>query len=306
MSSPSPSGFLVLDKPPGITSRDAVDHAQKWFPKARLGHAGTLDPAATGVLVIGVGPTATRLIEYIQQQEKVYQSTFALGAISTTDDGDGTLTPLDVAAPPPRSEVETSLQRFVGTIHQTPPAFSAALVQGQRAYTRARRGEDVTLSARPVTVHRLDLLRYEYPELDVEITCGKGTYIRSIARDLGAAVKTGAYVACLRRTRIGRFTVDQAVPWDADTEAAWTALHPLLAGLPTFPRVEVTQDELARLRQGQWLRGERPSLPAAGELALLAEETLVGLGTYDAAKVFCDQLKCSACRVGPEDETHRS
>jgi len=277
------SGFLVLDKPSGITSRDAVDHAQHWFPKVRLGHAGTLDPAATGVLVLGVGPAATRLIEYVQQQEKVYRSTFVLGATSTTDDGDGNVTPQPLAIPPDQVAVETALRQFVGRFSQTPPAYSAALVQGQRAYSKARRGEEVVLAPRPVEVYRIDLLRYDYPQLDVEILCGKGTYIRSIARDLGAALQTGGYVSQLRRTRVGGFTMELVVPWDAASDEALARVQPLLSAVAGLPRVIATGEEVARLRLGQWLRGER-SIENTGHVAILCGGALVGIGAYDPAQ----------------------
>jgi tRNA pseudouridine55 synthase len=277
------AAFLILDKPSGITSRDAVDHAQRWFPKAKLGHAGTLDPLATGVLVLGIGGTATRLIEYIQQQEKMYRSTFILGATSTTDDADGIVTAGEVPSVPDDDAVHSALQQFVGTISQTPPAYSAARVQGQRAYTKARRGEVIHLAPRPVLVHQIDLLRYEYPEIDVELRCGKGTYIRSIARDLGIVLKTGGYVGRLRRTRIGAFRVEDAVAWDASPTDAQAALHPLLTAVPTLPQFQLNEEELTRLRQGQVVRSENETVHESGEVALLFNHKLVGIGHYDPA-----------------------
>src|SRR5262249_9674427 len=177
-------GLLVLDKPAGITSRSAVDRALRWFPRrTRLGHAGTLDPLATGVLVLCLGG-ATRLAEYVQRMGKTYTSTFVLGATSDTDDADGTVTPVPGAADPGRGAVAAALAGLVGTLEQVPPAFSAAKVTGRRAYDLARRGEEVPLRPRPVEVYGIDVLRYEYPFLDVEVRCGKGTYIRALARDL--------------------------------------------------------------------------------------------------------------------------
>src|SRR5688572_24542649 len=174
MSAPEFHGLLVLDKPGGMTSRDAVNQAQRWFPRGtKIGHTGTLDPLATGVLVLCVG-AATRLAEYVQRMEKVYRAGVRLGARSDTDDADGTVTPAEVERPPDRAAVERVLTEFVGEIGQVPPAYSAAKVTGRRAYDLARRGEDVSLQARQVSVYQIDLLSYEYPRLELEVRCGKG------------------------------------------------------------------------------------------------------------------------------------
>jgi tRNA pseudouridine55 synthase len=178
--------LLVIDKPAGMTSRAVVDHAQRWFPpRTRLGHTGTLDPLATGVLVLCVG-AATRLAEYIQRMPKTYRAGIALGARSDTDDADGHITPVPDATPPGRAELVETLRGFVGTLDQVPPAFSAAHVDGRRAYDLARRGAEVSLTPRPVTIHVIDLERYEYPHLELNVACGKGTYIRSLARSAAA------------------------------------------------------------------------------------------------------------------------
>src|SRR5262249_45363855 len=158
----------------------------------RLGHTGTLDPLATGVLVLCVG-SATRLADYVQRMSKTYRSLFRLGARSDTDDADGAVTPVAGAAAPEPAALEACLRQFVGTIEQVPPAYSAAKVTGQRAYDLARRGREVSLQARAVQVHGIEVLRYDYPELEVEVRCGKGTYIRALARDLGARLGCGAY-----------------------------------------------------------------------------------------------------------------
>src|SRR5262245_19826772 len=178
-------GLLVLDKPGGITSRDAVDRAQRWFPRrTRIGHTGTLDPLATGVLVLCLG-VATRLTEYVQRMAKTYRSTFRLGARSDTDDADGTVTPFTEAPVPSDADVRACLAGFVGEIEQTPPPYSAAKVTGRRAYGLARRGEDVELAPRRVQIYGIDVLAYNYPLLELEVRCGKATYIRSLARDAG-------------------------------------------------------------------------------------------------------------------------
>lgn len=181
------SGLLVIDKPGGMTSRDVVNRAQLWFPrKTKLGHTGTLDPLASGVLVVCVG-AATRLAEYVQAMGKTYRTRILLGHRSDTDDADGTVTPVAGVAAVSEQAIRDALPRFVGTISQTPPAYSALKVAGQRAHDLARSGAEVKLAARPVSVYRIHLLGYDWPHLDLEIDCGKGTYIRSIARDLGDA-----------------------------------------------------------------------------------------------------------------------
>ncbi|HZT81290.1 MAG TPA: tRNA pseudouridine(55) synthase TruB, partial [Gemmataceae bacterium] len=219
---PSPyHGLLVVDKPGGITSRDAVDRAQRWFPRGtRLGHTGTLDPLATGVLVLGVG-AATRLTEYVQRMEKVYLTTIALDRRSDTDDLDGTVEQLTFDGPPPdRAAVGRCLQTFLGEVEQVPPAFSAAKVSGRRAYALARRGEKVSLAPRRVRIYQIDLLSYEYPLLKLQVRCGKGTYIRSLARDIGQRLGRAGTVMELRRTRIGPFDEAQALRLEADPSAA--------------------------------------------------------------------------------------
>lgn len=244
-------GFLVIDKPTGITSRDAVDCVQDWFPRGtKLGHTGTLDPLATGVLAVAVG-TGSRLTEYVQHMDKTYLAGLVLGARSDTDDADGTLTPVAVAAPPERADIERCLADFIGTIEQVPPAYSAAKVTGHRAYELARRGKEVQLAARPVSIYGIDLLSYDYPRLDLEVRCGKGTYIRSLARDLGDRLGCGAYIARLRRTRVGPFEAAAGLPPDADAETARARLLPLSAGVTDLPRVTLPEGELWRMRHGQ-------------------------------------------------------
>jgi tRNA pseudouridine55 synthase len=249
---PSPfHGLLVLDKPGGLTSRDAVDRALRWFPRGtRVGHTGTLDPLATGVLVLCVG-SATRLTEYVQDMPKRYQTVLRLGARSDTDDADGTVTPVGGAVPPDREAVARALQGFVGVIDQVPPAFSAAKVTGQRAYDLARRGAEVSLQARRVQIYGIDLLTYDYPRLEMTVHCGKGTYIRALARDLGERLGCGAYVEVLRRTSVGPFQAADAVLLDGDAATARARLLPLAAAVAGLPCLTLEEGEAARLRQGQ-------------------------------------------------------
>jgi tRNA pseudouridine55 synthase len=245
------SGLLVLDKPAGITSRAAVDRAAHWFPRGtRLGHTGTLDPLATGVLVLCVGH-ATRLGEYVQDMTKLYRGGLLLGARSDTDDADGAITPVTVIRPPGREDVLAALPSFVGEIAQVPPAFSAAKVTGRRAYALARKGEAVSLRPRTVVVKRLEVTSFSYPELELEIACGKGTYIRSLARDLGDRLSCGALVQSLRRESVGPFRAENAVSLEADRETALSSLLPLAAAVTELPSVTVVESLANRLAQGQ-------------------------------------------------------
>ncbi len=199
---PGRGGWLVIDKPAGITSSRVVVQLRR-ATGIKAGHAGTLDPLATGVLIVCLGP-ATRLIDVIHRQTKGYRARFLLGKQSDTDDIEGTVTDVVDARPVTRGDVEHALPRFVGKIAQVPPQFSAVHVQGRRAYQLARAGQEVEIEPREVEVFRLELLSFAYPELEVEIECGSGTYVRSIGRDLGALLGTGAGMSQLVRTRVGQ------------------------------------------------------------------------------------------------------
>lgn len=247
-------GLLVIDKPTRITSRAAVDRAASWFPHhTRIGHTGTLDPLATGVLVLCVG-VATRLTEYVQAMHKVYRAGVIFGATSDTDDADGVITETADARAPTRDDIERALATFIGTTSQVPPAFSAAKVAGRRAYALARKGKEVTLEARPVTIDRIDVLDYAYPRLDIVVGCGKGTYIRSLARDLGNLLGCGGYIASLRRVSIGAFTEKDAISLDETASAARARLLPTWRAVQQAePRV-LRDDEAAKLVRGQQVR----------------------------------------------------
>lgn len=280
LSANSINGFIVIDKPAGMTSRDVVDQVQSWFPQSKLGHAGTLDPAATGVLIIGVGSTATRLIEYIQNQPKTYVTTIRLGGTSSTDDAEGEIIIHDSIIPPSEQAIRTALQSFTGTFQQTPPAFSAAKVQGVRAHTKARRGEKVELQPREVTVHEMRMLNCDYPDLQLEIRCSKGTYIRSIARDLGTLLGTGGYVQTLRRTRIGDVTCEHAVTLKASSLEAVRSVLPLTLAVSHLARQQVSTEEALRLQQGQLLRiSQEPA--ASTTVGLWHHHQFIGVGQLD-------------------------
>jgi tRNA pseudouridine55 synthase len=283
-------GLLVIDKPAGITSRDAVNRVQRWLPRGtRIGHTGTLDPLATGVLVLCIG-NATRLAEYVQRMPKTYRAEIVLGARSDTDDADGTITPSPAVAPPNPAEVAEQLQTFVGTIDQVPPAYSAAKVTGRRAYSIARQGQDVELAPRSVTIYRIDVLDYAFPKLRVDVICGRGTYIRALARDLGERLGCGGYIAALRRTRVGGFDLAAALPVDADAATARQSLLPTAMAVAELPRCVLGAAEIARLRQGQAV--PLGDCQAAGDVALFDERgELVGVGAVDAAAGVVRPLK---------------
>jgi tRNA pseudouridine55 synthase len=244
-------GLLNVAKPRGLTSRDVVSRVQRLVRPAKVGHAGTLDPLATGVLVVCVGP-ATRLVPVIQEMPKTYRATFLLGRTSDTDDIEGTVIETPVATMPTLQQVRAALPEFVGCILQTPPAHSAVKVAGKRAYKLARKGEEVELAARPVDVYRIDVLRYEPPEVVLEIECGSGTYVRSIGRDLGERLGCSAVMSELERTAIGSFTLGDAVALDqVIREPLVSHLLPAVAALPHLPQVVVDQAGVDALMNGR-------------------------------------------------------
>ncbi|MDN5856185.1 MAG: tRNA pseudouridine(55) synthase TruB, partial [Actinomycetia bacterium] len=206
-------GLVIVDKPSGWTSHDVVRRVRRLAGTRKVGHAGTLDPMATGVLVLGVN-RATRLLGHLMLTEKAYTATVRFGAATTTDDAEGELVSEADASRLRRCDVEAVLDGFRGEIEQVPSTVSAIKVDGKRAYARARAGEDVTLAARPVTIDRLDILdvRTEgpYADVDVQVVCSSGTYVRALARDIGEVLDVGAHLTALRRTRVGPFGVGAA------------------------------------------------------------------------------------------------
>lgn len=244
-------GLLILDKPGGMTSRAALDQAARWFPGGcRIGHTGTLDPLATGLLALCVG-AATRLSEYVQRMSKTYRAGLLLGAHSDTDDADGVITRVEGATAPAADAVEGVLGHFIGEILQVPPAYSAAKVSGRRAYDLARRGHDVDLEPRRVRIDAIQLLDYAYPHAAIEVHCGKGTYIRSLARDIGERLGCGALVETLRRTRAGPFAVADALSLQTDADTARSRLLPVSHAVAELPSLVLADHDIRRLRQGQ-------------------------------------------------------
>jgi len=244
------SGLLNLNKPAGMTSRQVVDCIQRLVRPAKAGHAGTLDPLATGVLVVCVGP-ATRLIEYVQQMPKVYLGTFLLGRQSPTEDIEGEVTELQNPPVPTEVQVAAAARALCGRIEQRPPAFSALKVRGRRAYELARQGKHVELTPRTVRVDRIEVRAYEYPQLTLEVECGGGTYVRSLGRDLAASLGTAAVMAALQRTAVGGFRVAEAAdPQQITRENLGKHLLPPLRAVERLPRVELSAAEIARVGNG--------------------------------------------------------
>lgn len=224
-------GILVVDKPRGMTSHDVVARIRRLLGERRVGHGGTLDPAAEGVLPVAVG-AATRLIQHVQESRKRYLAHIVLGVETDSADIEGRIIAASQVHVPDREAVETALAPFVGTIVQVPPAYSAVKVGGEALHRRARRGEEVEVPARTVTIYQINLIAYRYPDLVVDVDCGSGTYIRSLARDLGRALGAGAYLHYLLRVSTGPFDLSQAWPLE-ELEAglrleSWSlyALHP--------------------------------------------------------------------------------
>lgn len=282
----TPFGILNVDKPTGITSRDAVNRAEKLLRKVKCGHAGTLDPLATGVLVICVGP-ATRLIQYVQRLPKKYEAVFQLGRKSVTDDTEGEVEVLSGAPEPTRAEIDAALPQFVGDILQVPPAHSAIKVDGQRAYDLARRGAEFELPARTVSIHKIEVRRYEYPELELAIECGSGTYVRSLGRDLAAALGTAAVMSALVRTAIGGFRLEEAIQLDKLTSDNFAErLQPPLVALQDLPQFKLTEKQLAELRHGRPIDVRNLERPPAREPGGVVEWAAVDPAGNLAAILF--------------------
>ena len=274
-------GILLVDKPSGLTSHDVVARVRRAFGSRKVGHAGTLDPMATGLLVIGV-EGATRLLTYIVGADKTYEATIRLGSTTTTDDAEGeVLTEADAAAVTALTDPQLAdgIAALTGTISQVPSSVSAIKVDGRRAYDRVRAGEDVVLAAREVTVSRFDEIRRRtgdgFLDLDVVVDCSSGTYIRSLARDLGAALGVGGHLTALRRTRVGDFDVKDAVGIDDLADAV--PLTPAAAAARVLTPLAVSADEARDLRHGKRLAGQASRLTAPIAAAIDAEGELVGI-----------------------------
>lgn len=259
------SGVLVVDKPVGMTSHDVVQAIRNGTGLRRAGHTGTLDPRASGVLVILVGP-AVRLSEYVSASDKRYQAIIRLGSTTDTFDADGRFTRTDTPVNVTEEEFETVLKTFEGEIEQTPPPYSAVKVQGRKAYDMARHGEEVDLAPRKIQVHHLEVLEWAPPEVVVDVHCSSGTYVRSLANDLGEKLGCGAYLVGLRRTKSGRFSLRDAVPLRKLQESFhagnwYQYLIPAAEALGDWPAVELSPDDVEGVRHGHRVKAAADAQP---------------------------------------------
>ena len=275
------SGVLVVDKPIGMTSHDVVQVIRKGTGIRRAGHTGTLDPRASGVLVILIGP-AVRLSEYVSASDKRYQATVRLGSSSDTYDAEGIITDSYDEIDITEERFDEVLQNFIGEMEQVPPPYSAVKVKGRKAYEMARKGEEVDLEPRIINVYSLEVLEWAPPEAVIDVYCSSGTYVRSLANDLGKMLGTGGYLVGLRRTKSGRFTLRDAVPLRRLQEAFdagdwYRYLIPAAEALSDWPLVELDGDQMELVRHGHrvpaepgikgWARG----VSQQGDLVALLE-----------------------------------
>ncbi len=274
------SGVLVIDKPVRMTSHDVVQAVRKGTNIRRAGHTGTLDPRASGVLVVLIGP-AVRLSEYVSASDKRYQAIIQLGSSTDTYDADGRVmqtSPVDIT----EQQFEEVLDTFVGEIEQVPPPYSAIKVKGRKAYEMAREGEEVDLAPRKIQVYSLELLEWAPPEAVIDVYCSSGTYVRSLAHDLGQKLGCGAHLVGLRRTKRGRFTLRDAVPLrklrDAFDSGNWYQyLIPAAEALSDWPAVELDQEAMDTIRHGHRIpadegsKGMARGISEQGELVALLE-----------------------------------
>lgn len=276
-------GWIVLDKPVGMTSTHAVAVVRRMLNAKKAGHAGTLDPLASGLLPLAFGE-ATKTVPYVVDGEKAYAFTVSFGTETDTDDAEGRVVATSDKRPT-EAEILAALPQFTGLVTQIPPRYSAIKVDGERAYDLARGGETVELQARTVEINALRMVDYDGLSAKLEAECGKGTYVRAIARDLGRLLGCYGFVSALRRTRVGPFTAADAISFaalDADPLAAAAALRPVDTGLFELPCVVITRDAALRLKRGQSaiLRGR--DAPMEGETAYaVADGAVVAIGTVE-------------------------
>lgn len=270
-------GLLNIDKPGGQTSHDVVNRVRRVAGQRRVGHAGTLDPLATGVLLVCMG-RATRLIEYLVGQPKRYTAVIRLGQSTDTYDADGT-----VLAERPlafnQAQLVQALSQFQGEIEQLPPLYSAVKVKGQPLYKLARQGIEVERRPRTVTIHELNIIQYNPPHLEIDLFCSSGTYVRALAHDLGESLNCGGHITALRRTAVGAFTVDTAVPLNQLTaENLASHLQPPDTAVSHLPRLTVTPEEAAALWQGKMVEHQNePPEPGALFRVYEADGSFVGV-----------------------------
>ena len=276
------NGWIILDKGVGMTSTHAVAVVKRGLSAKKAGHAGTLDPLASGILPIALGE-ATKTVPFIMDGRKSYVFTVAWGEETNTDDAEGEVVGRTELIPEP-SAIEALLPRFIGQVQQVPPRFSAIKIQGERAYDLARDGEVVELQARTVEIDRIALVHHEGNRSVLEADCGKGTYVRAIARDLGRTLGCLGHIAALRRTRVGPFTeADAVVVDDLATDPA--ALRPVEAALHDLPSIAVSRDMAGRLMRGQSIILRGRDAPISGKIFATCNGVLVAVGDVEKGEL---------------------
>lgn len=250
-------GFILIDKPLNHTSHDAVAIVRRTLSERSIGHLGTLDPAATGVLVLAVGKKALKVVELFGDINKEYEAKVRFGKVSTTYDREGVIEDFAIGkgwVPPEQTQLQRLInERFVGKISQVPPAYSAIKIGGERAYRMARQGTAVDMPVRDVHIEECAIVSYAYPELTLRVRCGSGTYIRSLAHDLGQVLRCGGYLSALRRTKVGEWSVDNAVSPD---RASWARVMPLKEVLRDLPSRELSAADYEEIRMGRNIEAE--------------------------------------------------
>lgn len=285
------SGLVIVDKPAGMTSHDVIARLRRFFGTRKVGHSGTLDPMATGVLVIGL-ERGTKFLAHLVTDTKTYQATICLGQSTTTDDKEGevlTTTPSHASV----EDITAEVAKLTGEIMQRPSSVSAIKINGKRAHELVRAGEKVEIPERPVTVHRFDILDIrqegDFQDIDVEVFCSSGTYIRSLARDLGAALGVGGHLTALRRTTVGPYTLDDAQTLEQLEATPRLSLSLDQALAKGFPVLEVTQQEGVDLAMGKWLaprgvKGVHAAVTPEGHAVALVKEKGKRLSTVFVAR----------------------
>jgi tRNA pseudouridine55 synthase len=281
-------GILNINKATGMTSHDVVARVRKLLHQRRVGHAGTLDPAASGVLPICVGQ-GTRVAEYLSESGKAYQAKITFGIVTDTYDAEGSITRTADTNHLSQALIEEALPHFLGPQQQLPPRYSAIKIQGQPAYKRVRSGEEITLEARAIEIHQLQILAWNRPRLTLAVECSKGTYIRSLAYDLGEYLGCGAYLSALIRTRSGPFTLDRSITLEqlADASEEDTSeryLHPADSALQDYPALELDAATIGRVLHGNAFRHPQSPLQPAATLARIydTEGHFLAIASWDS------------------------
>jgi tRNA pseudouridine55 synthase len=289
-----PDGVLVIDKPAGMTSHDVVDHVRRRLRTKKVGHGGTLDPDATGILVIGVG-RATRLLTYGQSAPKRYTAVARFGSTTTTQDARGDVLEIKDVAINER-DVSGALRKFIGTIDQVPPMVSAVKIGGERLYKKARRGEDVDRPSRPVTIFDASVLAFDHPEATLDIRCSAGTYIRTLVHDLGLALGCGAHLRALRRTEAGGHGLGDTITLDAVNA---NTLRPVADAVAGLSRVEVDHDRARLVRDGRPLENFELDAAAPEPVAVMHNGELIAVYRVDGVSLVAERVLPPAPKVAP-------